>query len=576
MSYARGMSTTIVATHERVDDIPAIIVHLKKMRVAELLDEHFQPNGNWQGLSLGETTVVWLAFILSEGDHRLYRVEAWVTAHLRTLRRCIGRQVKARDLTDDRLATILDYLSVADRWGAFERALNQSVLRVYDLQGRVVRVDTTTAAAYVTPEGLFQLGHSKDHRPDLPQVKVSMSVLDPLGLPLTTAVVAGQTADDPLYLPEIAKVRQITRTTGLTYVGDCKMAAMGTRAEIVAHQDYYLCPLSAKQMPDAELDRVLDPVLRNALEPSAIRLPNADGALDETDDPVAMGFVYTVDLIAPDQSGQSQTWQERRLVVRSLAFAASQEKSVRQRVARAVTESNAMDERKQGKPRVPDEAAAYQAVAAILAKHRVEGLVTVTVTTDVHAHVKRRYGTRPATTVRSERVRVGAAGEEATLAHTVRRLGWRVYATNHTAEVLSLTQGVAAYRSEYLIEQGFGRLKGRALSLRPLFLHDEQRVVALICLLSIALRVLVLLQFVVRRNLQQRSATLTGIYPGQPGRSTAQPTTEMLLLALRGVTLSRIKVDGKRISYLTPLKTVQRRILALMEVPLEIYYGLVT
>jgi transposase len=223
-----------------------------------------------------------------------------------------------------------------------------------------------------------------------------------------------------------------------------------------------LCPLSAKQMPDAELDRVLDPVFRDVLEPSAIRLPYADGALDETDDPVAMGFVYMVELSAPDQSGQSHTWQERRLVVRSLAFATSQEQSLRQRVARAVTEVKALDKPKQGKPRLPDEAAAYHAAVAILAKHRVEGLVTVTVTTDVHEDVKRRYGPRPATTVRSERVRVGAARDEVTLAHTVRRLGWRVYATNHTAEALSLAQGVAAYRSEYLIEQGFGRLKGRS------------------------------------------------------------------------------------------------------------------
>ena len=69
------MSTKITATHERVDAIPAIIAHLKNMRVAEGLDTHFPTNGNWQGLSLGWTTVVWLAFILSEGDHRLYRVE---------------------------------------------------------------------------------------------------------------------------------------------------------------------------------------------------------------------------------------------------------------------------------------------------------------------------------------------------------------------------------------------------------------------------------------------------------------------------------------------------------------------
>jgi len=202
--------------------------------------------------------------------------------------------------------------------------------------------------------------------------------------------------------------------------------------------------------------------------------------------------------------------------------------------------------------------------------------VAVTVRTDVHEHVKRRYGTRPATPVRSERVRVGAANAEAPLAHAVQRLGWRVYATNHPAEEVGLTQGVAAYRREYLIEQGFGRFKGRALSLRPLFLHDEQRVVALICLLSIALRVLVLMQCVVRRHLRQGRATLKGIYPGQPGRQTAQPTTEMMLGALRGVTLSRITIDGKRLYHLTPLNTVQKRILVLMEVPLESYNGLVT
>jgi transposase len=570
------MSKKITATHERVDAIPALIAHLKNMRVAEVLDTHFPTNGNWQGLSLGWTTVVWLAFILSAGDHRLSRVEPWVKAHPRTLRRCIGTTVSPRDLADDRLATILDDLSVAERWGACERALHESVLRVDDLQGRVVRLDTTTAAAYVTPEGMCQLGHSKDHRPDLPQVKIAMAVLDPLGLPLTTTVVAGNTADDPLYLPEIATIRQITGSRGLTYVGDCKMAAIGTRAAIVAHGDDSLCPLSAKPMPEADLARVLAPVWSGALKPSAIRLPTADAAFEETTDPVATGFAYMVELSAMDHAGQPYTWQERRLVVRSLAWAARQEQGLRQRVARAVMEINALDERQQGKPLMLAETAAAQAAAAIMAKHRVEGLVTVTVTTDVHEHVKRRYGTRPATRVRSERVRVHAASEEGPLADAVRRLGWRVYATNHPAEEVSLAQGVAAYRSEYLIEQGFGRLKGRALSLTPLFLQYDHRVVGLLCLLSIALRVLVLMQFVVRRNLQHAGATLKGIYPGQPGRQTAQPTTEMMLSVFRGVTLSHIKIEGQLHEHLTPLNAVQKRILTLMEIPRESYDELVT
>jgi len=570
------MTPNIKATHEQVADIPVIIAHLKRMRVAELLDKHFPTNGNWTGLSLGWVTVVWLTFIISEGDHRLSHLEPWVREHQRTLRRCLGRKVVLRDCTDDRLATVLDYLSVGERWVEFECELNQSVIRVYDLKGRIARVDTTTTSAFVSTEGMFQFGHSKDHRPDLPQLKISMSVLDPLGLPLTTTVVAGNTADDPLYVPEIAKVRQIARMTGLTYVGDCKMAALATRAEIVAHQDYYLCPLSAKQMPEAELDRLLEPVFSGDLKPAEIRLPNADGQIDETDDAVAIGFEYTVEQSAPDSSGQMRRWQERRLVVRSLAFAQAQEKSLRERVARAVTEINALDERKKGKTPLPDEAAALGAAEAIITKHRIAGLVKVSVTIEIHEQAKRGYGARPATTVRSERVRVSATSDQAAVKQAARRLAWRVYATNHTADELSLEQGVAAYRGEYLIEQGFGRLKGRSLSLTPLLLHFEHRIIGLICLLTIGLRVLVLIQFIVRRNLQKEGATLKGIYPGQPGRQTTSPTTEMMLRSFRGLTLSRITIDGKPHDYLTPLNEVQKRILKLMELPLETYSGLVT
>jgi hypothetical protein len=114
------------------------------------------------------------------------------------------------------------------------------------------------------------------------------------------------------------------------------------------------------------------------------------------------------------------------------------------------------------------------------------------------------------------------------------------------------------------------------VSLPPLLLRDAQRVVALLGLLSSARRVLVLMPGIVWRHLQQAGVTRQGIYPGQPGRQTAQPTTERMLGALRGVTLSRIKSDGKRMYHLTPLHAVQKRILSLMEVPLESYDGLVT
>jgi len=37
---------------------------------------------------------------------------------------------------------------------------------------------------------------------------------------------------------------------------------------------------------------------------------------------------------------------------------------------------------------------------------------------------------------------------------------------------LSLAQAVLAYRSEYQVERSLGRLKGRPLSLTPMYVHS--------------------------------------------------------------------------------------------------------
>jgi hypothetical protein len=49
-----------------------------------------------------------------------------------------------------------------------------------------------------------------------------------------------------------------------------------------------------------------------------------------------------------------------------------------------------------------------------------------------------------------------------------------------------------------------------------------------------------------------------------------------MLWACRGVTLSRMTIDGTRFSSLTPLHAVHKRLRILMEVPLAISTGLVT
>ena len=164
------MNETLTILSERVDDIPLLLAQLARMEVQPLLDTHFATHGNWQGLSLGWVTVIWLAHILSQADHRLNHVEPWAEKRLRTLRGCTGQPLHPLDVSDDRLASVLHALSDDARWGTFESALTQQLVRVYTLRPERICLDSTTASGSwaVTPEGLFQFGHSKDHRPDLP------------------------------------------------------------------------------------------------------------------------------------------------------------------------------------------------------------------------------------------------------------------------------------------------------------------------------------------------------------------------------------------------------------------------
>src|SRR5713226_82927 len=368
------MTEQLTVTTERVDDIPILLAQSETMGIAELLDEYFKPHGNWEGMSLGWTTAVWLAHILSEGDHRMNQVQSWVAHRLQTLHLCTGQEVQERSWSDDRLALVLDALAQPEQWQRFETALNQRIIRVYELNPQRVRLDSTTASGYwsVSEDGLFQLGYSKDHRPDLPQLKVMLSALDPLGLPVATQIVSGERADDRLYLPAIAQVSQSLNTHGLLYVGDCKMAALDTRASLEAQQDYYLCPLAAKQMLEEVLDEYLQPVWAGEQALTPVWREREAGKPEQ----MAEGYERRVTL-SREVAGRTISWTERQLIVRSPKLAAAATQALHARLTKAQAELEGLNEHKQGKKRYADGAALQQAAQAILKQHHVDGLLQV-------------------------------------------------------------------------------------------------------------------------------------------------------------------------------------------------------
>ena len=545
---------------------------MQKMDVAALLDKHFPTHGNWHGLSLGTVAVGWLAYILSEGDHRLNSVQGWAAGLLMTLAICL-KTVSLRDLdfSDDRLCLVLDHLGRDDEaWESYESKQIATLLRVYDLKARRVRIDSTTAKSYVavTEGGLFQFGHSKEHRPDLPQLKINMAVLDPLGLPLSTTIVSGERADDPLYVPEIRKVQASLGQHGVLYVGDCKMAALGTRAYLAAHSDYYLCPLPAVQMPAAELRALLEPVWAGT-QP-LIPVHRAPETASDQLEHIANGFFCSVTLKA-EHAGESIEWQEQRLVVQSLKHAIAQKKALDARLEKAEQAIKALNQQGRGRKRL-DEEALRAAVVSILSRYDLVDLLAVDYYVKTQTTSQRAYLGRPAQEVTVVTATVSTSRAATAYDNTVRCLGWRVFVCNDTE--LGLAEAVLAYREEYIVEHGFSRLRGKILGLTPLYLTSTTRIKGLIRLLSIGLRVMCLVEFTVRSALQEQGEKLDGIYAGNPKRATVRPTTEMMLRAFVGIHLVTANFGGTNWHNVPPLNTVQSRILVLLGFPVAIYQTL--
>jgi transposase len=575
------MTTEPIITSERVDDFPLLLAVMLQLGLPDILDHHLKRHGLQQGLSWGWIASIWLAHLLTESNHRKQPVQAWVKQAHATIERITGQTVRDLDFTDDRLTLLLRRLSKLDIWQAIEKELSQNIIRVYDLKAEQVRLDATTVSGYHEggEESLFQYGYSKDD-PTLRQVKVMVAALDPFGLPLVSQVVAGDVADDNLYRPAVDRVLQIIDGIGLLFVGDSKMSALATRAHIHHLRQHYLCPLAQTGDTAQEMEAWVEAANNGDQELQPIYIKNEKGKRVL----LAEGYVFERPLqakIAPisgSEHEQTIEWTEQVFVARSESYRKSQLNGLAGRLQRATTNLWALTPpRARGKHQIQEETELVNAATAILKAHNVEGFLTYTFERQEKRETKyigrgRGNPNRPTREIVSIRYQLlTVARQEAAIAAHQKTLGWRAYVSDAPAEQLNLKQALLTYRGEWIIEHGFHRLKGAPLSLDPLFVKKDDQVVGLTNLLSLAVRVLTLIEFVVRRHLKHNKEKLTGLIENNPKKGVDNPTTERLLKAFDKITLTTVRLPDRVIQHVTPLTTLQTRILELLGLSAAVY-----
>jgi transposase len=490
------------------------------------------------------------------------------------LEKVTGKDIRDTDFTDDRLTLLLERLSDEKSWHAIETDSDQNMIRVYDLETKCVRVDPTTVSGYHegSEEGLFQYGKSKDD-PSLRQIKVLAAASDPLGLPLITEVLSGERADDKLYIPAADRIVKIIEKAGLLFVGDCKMSAVETRSHIHQLGHHYLTPLSMVGNNKEKAEEWIQTAVNDPEKLTAAYIKDQKGK----DVLLAKGY-ETKRVCCVEKEGNLCEWEERVITVHSESYAKTLRKGLDERLKNASEKlTNLTPARGKGKRQITDEGELRKSADAILKSHKVEELTDYQFERQEEKEIRyigrgRGKAGRPKQEIIKVRYQItNIIRNEEAIESLKKTMGRRIYVTDIESDKLSLEQAVLTYRNEWLIERGFHRLKGVPLSLDPMYVKRDDQIAGLTHLLSIAVRFLTLTEFVVRRALKKNNEKLVGLHPENPKKGTDSPTTERLLKTFKGITLTIIQLPYKTIRHVTPLTSLQTRILELLGLSPDIY-----
>jgi hypothetical protein len=341
----------------------------------------------------------------------------------------LGQVLDVADATEDELYGALDWLLA--RQARVERALARRHLAA----GSLVLYDLTSTYVEGSHCPLARHGHSRDHRPDRPQIEFGL-LTDARGCPVAVEAFPGNTADPATVEAQIEKLRSRFGLTDIVLVGDRGMltSARIERLREVGGIGWVSC--------------LRAPAIRSLVEAGDLQL----GLFDERD---------LAEITSPQFPG------ERLVVCRNPALAAER---ARKREALLVATEGAL-----------------ATVAGMVGRGSLRSAAAIGLRAGRVVNAKKmakHFELDIADGAFAYRRRTEAIAAEAALD------GLYVVRTSVGAERLDSASVVETYKRLSAVERDFRALKGDDLAVRPIFHWREDRVRAhlFLCFLAAYVR----------------------------------------------------------------------------------------
>ena len=245
----------------------------QELGIQEKIDAKLGPSDPRRVVSAGTAVVAMILNGLGFTNRRLYLTHQFVAN--KPIEKLLGQNLQASDVTDYTLGQALD--EIADYGSselfaevAFDIALSPGLLDRHN------HLDTSSLSVHgeyeqAQPVQTIEIthGHSKDHRPDLKQLVLSLVVNGPSSMPLWMEALDGNSSDKNSFHHTIAQVRQFQRQldldTPFKWIAD---SALYSKNKLLKHNDYEWLtrvPETIKQAktllqtPDEDIDWMAQP-----------------------------------------------------------------------------------------------------------------------------------------------------------------------------------------------------------------------------------------------------------------------------------------------------------------------------
>jgi transposase len=472
-------------------------------------------------------------------------------------------------LNDDRVGRALDQLFDSDR-GSLLTQLVLGAVREFQIDCSQLHNDSTSVVLhgdYGAADGrergakatvIAARGHSKDHRPDLKQLVLILTVTADGAVPLAHRLAAGNTNDDRTHIDTWDELRALTGRPDFLYVADSKLCTREQMDHIDRAGGRFVTVLPRTRREDGQLRDWMITATPEFTE-AARRPGKRHGDPDQ------------VWQVAPAPFCSSEG--HRIVWVHSSAKQLRDETARHQRIQRTLTALTELNGRLAGpRARIATRIAAQDAAQEILDHSAAEDYVTFVITETTDERFRQEKRGRPGKDTRFRKITKTRFQVTAHVdADAVRRDAssdgcFPLISNDHD---LTDAQVLIAYRYQPNLEKRHHQLKS-VQDAAPVTLKSPARIEALFACQFIALLTCCLIERELRAAMARQQITDLPLYPED--RSCTAPTATRVFDHLAPLQRHHLIRDGHTVQTFQPqLTPLQAQLLDLLAVPASAY-----